>query len=154
MHMQNPEADLQPFFHSLLFFFFSFFSFSGKIWCWRLWWAMFVLWFFGNRQTRVRFWKPGGLIAGWKVQWKFKIFGFGSLKNRNDGRFSVTAVRPADPVRVSKPLYSTIKLVLINLSIINVQVFMPKVDMAVVAVVDCTESWQFCWAGMEASYKN
>ena len=33
-------------------------------------------------------------------------------------------------------MYSTIKLVLINLTI-DVQVFMPKVDMAVVAVVDC-----------------
>ena len=44
---------------------------------------MFVLWFFGNRRTRARFWKPGGLIAGRKVHWKFKISGFGSLKNRN-----------------------------------------------------------------------
>ena len=47
------------------------------------------LWFFGNHQTCVRFWKLGNLIAVRKVHWKFKISDFGSLKNRNDGRFPI-----------------------------------------------------------------
>ena len=62
-----------------------------------------LFFFLGWTGTHVQFWKLGGLTAVRKVHWKFKISDFGSLKNRNDRWFPVTAVRLAGSVWISKP---------------------------------------------------
>ena len=85
-------------FFSFLFFFFLF---LGRSNVGDYFEKCFVI--FWNRQTRVQFWKPGGLTAVRKVHWKFKISDFGSLKNWNDRRFLVIEVQLISLVRVSKP---------------------------------------------------
>ena len=53
-----------------------------------------------DRQTHVRFSKPGGLTVVWKVHRKTNISDFITLKNCFDERFTVNLVGLYSPVRV------------------------------------------------------
>ena len=73
MHMQNPEADLQPFFHSLLFFFF-FFSFFFFFF-----WEDLMLEIIMSNVCFVIFWEPSDPCPVLKIGW-FDHGSKGSLK--------------------------------------------------------------------------